>query len=153
MNSDRLNQWMTLGANFAVLAGILLLLIELRQNTESTELQAAQDYLSLSHELDFRIVDDPTLIDLFLKPADERSAADVVRLDRWNFGLFRTWENGYLLHSKGVLDGNLWLGQEAFMADMLKGEVELRNYYQTNRRYFSKEFVAFLDGLLDASSE
>lgn len=153
MDSDRLNRWMTLAANFAVLAGIFLLLLELRQNTESTELQAAQSYVALSHELDFRIVDDPSLIELFLKPMDERTAADLRRLDRWYFGSLRTWENGFFLHRKGVLDDDLWSGQEAFMADLLSNDEELRLYYQANRRYFSKSFVAFLDGLLEVKSE
>ena len=153
MESDQLNRWMTLAANFAVLAGIFLLLLELRQNTESSELQAAQSYVALSHELDFRIVDDPSLIELFLKPTDERTPADLRRLDRWYFGSLRTWENGFFLHSKGVLDDDLWSGQEAFMADLLGNNEELRLYYQTNRRYFSKSFVAFLDGLLEVKSE
>jgi len=153
MDSDRLNRWMTLGANFAVLAGILLLLIELRQNTESIELQAAQSYLALSHELDFRIVDDPSLIELILKPKDERTRADFVRLDRWYFGVLRSWENGFFLHSKGVLDDDLWSGQEAFMTDLLKRDEELQNFYQTNRRHYSERFTAFLDGLLKAEPE
>ena len=153
MDSDRLNRWMTLGANFAVLAGILLLLVELRQNTESIELQAAQSYVALTHELDFRIVDDPSLIELFLKPTDERTPADLGRLDRWYFGSLRTWENGFFLHSKGVLDDDLWSGQEAFMADLLSKNEELQFYYQTNRRHFSKRFTTFLDGLLEAESE
>ena len=153
LDSDRLNRWMTLGANFAVLAGILLLLVELNQNTESIELQAAQGYVALSHELDFRIVDDPSLIELFLKPAGERTPEDLGRLDRWYFGSLRTWENGFFLHSRGVLDDDLWSGQEAFIADLLKRDEELRLYYQTNRRHFSRRFTAFLDRLVEAKSE
>ena len=153
MDSDRLNRWMTLAANFAVLVGILLLLVELRQNTESTQLQAAQSYVALSHELDFRIVDDPSLIEMFQKPTDERTPAELYRMDRWYFGSLRTWENGFFLHSKGVLDEELWSGQEAFMADLLRSSDELRNYYQTNRKYFSESFTAYLDWLLEAKPD
>ena len=153
MDSDRLNRWMTLAANFGVLVGIFLLLAELRQNTESAELQAAQSYVALSHELDFRIVDDPSLIALFLTPPAERTTADLRRLERWYFGSLRTWENGFFLHSRGVLDNDLWSGQEAFMADILKSSDELRNYYQANRNYFSESFVVFLDRLLEAKAE
>ena len=32
MDSDRLNRWLTLGANLGVLVGIVLLLLELDQN-------------------------------------------------------------------------------------------------------------------------
>lgn len=153
MDSDRLNRWMTLAANIGVLIGIFLLIVELQQNTESTELQAAQSYVALSHELDFRIVDDPSLIAVFLTPADERTTEDLYRMDRWSFGLLRTWENGYFLYTRGVLDDDLWSGQEAFMADLLRNSDDVRNYYQNNRNYFSKDFVAFLDGLLEARSE
>ena len=38
MDYDRLNRWFTLGANLGVLAGILLLVIEVRQNQEILEL-------------------------------------------------------------------------------------------------------------------
>jgi len=72
MDTDRLNRWMTLGANLGVLVGVFLLLVELRLNTESTELQAAQSYLAISHELDFRLVDDPSLIALLLKSPAEK---------------------------------------------------------------------------------
>ena len=153
MDSDRLNRWMTLAANVGVLAGIFMLLIELKQNTESAELQAAQSYVTLSHELDFRIVDDPSLIALFFTSPDERTPEQLWRLDRWHFGVLRTWENGYYLHTKGVLDDGLWSGQEEFMGDLLRSSDELRNYYQTNRRYFSESFVAYLDRLLEAEAE
>jgi hypothetical protein len=153
MDSDRLNRWMTLAANLGVLAGIFLLLVELQQNTESTELQAAQSYVALSHELDFRLVDDPSLIALLLSSPAERTPEEMLRRDRWNFGALRTWENGYYLHSRGVLDDKLWSGQKVFMGDMLRRDDELRNYYQTNRQYFSESFTAYLDWLLEAKVE
>jgi len=153
MDSDRLNRWITLGANLGVLVGVFLLVIELRQNTESAELQAAQSYITISHELDFRIVDDPSLITLFMTPPDERTPEDLLRMDRWYFGSLRTWENGYYLHSRGVLDDDLWSGQEAFMADMLRNNKDIRNYYEMNRAYFSKRFIGFLDRLVEMETE
>jgi len=153
MDSDRLNRWMTLAANLGVLAGIFLLLVELQQNTESAELQAAQSYVALSHELDFRLVDDPSLIALLLTSPAERTREEMLRRDRWDFGALRTWENGYYLHSRGVLDDELWSGQEVFMGDMLRRDDELRDYYQTNRKYFSESFIAYLDRLLEAKVE
>ncbi len=42
MDSDRLNKWLTLGANLGVLVGIIFLAVELRQNNENlaTEVRA-----------------------------------------------------------------------------------------------------------------
>jgi len=153
LDFDRLNRWLTLAANLGVLAGIFLLVIELKQNTESAELQAAQSYVALSHELDFRLVDDPSLIALFSTSPDKRTPEELRRLDRWYFGSLRTWENGYYLHSKAVLDDDLWSGQKVFMGDLLKRDDELRNYYQANRKYFSESFTAYLDRLLEAQAE
>ena len=39
MDSDRLNRWITLGANLGVLVGIVLLLIELDQNRDMMRAQ------------------------------------------------------------------------------------------------------------------
>jgi len=38
MNTDRVNKWLTLGANVGVLAGLILLVAEIRQNTELSEM-------------------------------------------------------------------------------------------------------------------
>lgn len=153
MSIDNLNKWLTLVANIGVVAGIIFLAIELRQNSKSTELQAAQSYMSISHELDFRIVDDPSLIALFLKSPEDRTAEDSFRMERWSFGVFRTWQNGYYLYLKEVLDEELWSGQEVFMSDLLRRNDELRIYYQTHPEYFSKGFTEYLDGLLEENHE
>ena len=39
MDSDRLQTWLTLGANIAVLVGIVFLAVEIRQNSEHLALQ------------------------------------------------------------------------------------------------------------------
>ena len=62
-------------------------------------------------------------------------------------------ENGYYLYIKGVIDDDLWSGQKAFMADLLRRDEELRKYYQTNRKYFSESFTAYLDWLLEAKPD
>lgn len=121
------------------------LLIELRQNTESAEFQAAQSHAAISYELDFRMVDDPSLIVLLNTPPSERTPEDLQRLNRWFFGTLRTWQNGFYLHSKGVLDDDLWSSQEAFISDLLGKNEDIRHYYEINRDYFSDSFVSFLD--------
>jgi hypothetical protein len=42
LDSDNLNRWLTFGANIAVLAGILLILIELNQNADLMQVQIHQ---------------------------------------------------------------------------------------------------------------
>jgi hypothetical protein len=40
MNVDRLNQWLTLGANFGVVFGLVLVAFQFQQNTDAIRLQA-----------------------------------------------------------------------------------------------------------------
>ena len=42
VNTDNLNRWLSLGANVAVVIGIVFLAIEIRQNTEMTRAQITQ---------------------------------------------------------------------------------------------------------------
>ena len=42
MDSERLNRWLTLVANFGVLVGLILLVFEIRQNTDVMQAQMAQ---------------------------------------------------------------------------------------------------------------
>jgi hypothetical protein len=45
MDSDRLNRWLSLGANIGVLIGIIFLAVEIRQNSDLARLQFADDRL------------------------------------------------------------------------------------------------------------
>ena len=42
LDTDRLNRWLTLGANFGVLCGLILLVFEINQNSELTRVQIEQ---------------------------------------------------------------------------------------------------------------
>ena len=42
MNSEKLNSWLTLGANIGVLIGLVLLIVEIQQNTEMMRAQINQ---------------------------------------------------------------------------------------------------------------
>ncbi len=48
MDTDKANRWLTLGANVGVVIGLILLLIELRQNTDQMRAQIAMERTSNS---------------------------------------------------------------------------------------------------------
>jgi len=61
MNLDKLNRWLTLAANLAVLAGVLLAAAELRQNTELATANARQAIAHDSYLPALTIASDETL--------------------------------------------------------------------------------------------
>jgi len=64
MDTDRLNRWLTLVANLAVVAGIIFLAIEIRQNTLSNERQMLMERISGSMDPYFS---SPELVEVWAK--------------------------------------------------------------------------------------
>ena len=50
MNTENVNQWLTLGANVGVLAGIVFLALEIQQNSQLAQLQFSEDQRALWQE-------------------------------------------------------------------------------------------------------
>lgn len=51
MDSDRINQWLTLGANIGVLTGLFLLVFEIRQNTELMRAQISMERTTANRQI------------------------------------------------------------------------------------------------------
>ena len=64
MNPDNIGRWLTLGANLAVLVGILLLLTELRQNATMMQAQVSNDRTSHGIELFLGIAESSELSEI-----------------------------------------------------------------------------------------
>jgi len=82
MDTNNLNRWMTLIANFGVIAGLIFLAVEIRQNTESLDesrnqarLQSYQLYLQNLDESFRTLANSPYMADIFVKYKNEGAAA------------------------------------------------------------------------------
>ena len=107
MDYSQLNEWLTLAANFAVLVGIIFLIVEIKQNTElhksdSRKAIVSNDQASLLVALDnhdiFKKLGEPGVL----------SAADQYRLS-FIFALdLRNREFEYFQYKGGSLDEATW---------------------------------------------
>ena len=117
MEPDRLNRWLTFGANVGVLIGIILILIELNQNSEMMRAQMTQarvDNLVGSYES--RMHSDHWA-EIMAKgraaptQADWLESLTPVEYERVRFMLFRDGndiQGQYLLYRDGFLDELVW---------------------------------------------
>ena len=108
MNADKLNRWLTLAANLGVLAGLLLLVVEVREainlseanayRNRGTEIQQAMQELALSADL----------ADILAKARDGRidalNESERVRLWAWEFAKSLRMQNQYNDYAMGFLD-------------------------------------------------
>lgn len=153
MNADRLTRWVTLGANAGVLAGLVLVVVELRQSREMTRAE-------IRHDLSMGVVD------LLLVPANNQQLADVLyraqtdselspeelfQFQLRTNALFRYWEDAHYQYRVGLYDKIEFERQrgawKAFFARTPRG----RTYWCEVRDLYSPDFASEMDRLLTGS--
>ena len=119
MDADKLNRWMTLGANIGVFAGLIFLAVEVRQNTDSLEesrdqatFQAYQGYLQNLDEATRALADSPNMPEIFVKWRNEGlDALTDVEMQRfiWQSSTGMTRLNTmHYLHEHGYHDEEIY---------------------------------------------
>jgi len=127
MGSDKINSWLTLGANLGVLVGIILILMELNQNAALTRAQMVQsraDNLIGSYETRMHSEFWPEI------RAKQRAAAstvdwldslDPVEYERVQYLYFREVNDirsQYYMHLEGLMPEEIW--QEATRGQIVR---------------------------------
>ena len=154
MESDRLNRWLTLGANVGVLIGIILLIIELDQNRDMMRAQTR-------HELAMGIVDllqvpasNEQLADLMYraKIGEEISPRELFQFRLRTNALFRYWENVHYQYRVGLYDEEEFSKQrDAWKASITHSRLA-QAYWCEIRTLYSPEFMSEMDRLLEEGS-
>ncbi|MDG2175783.1 MAG: hypothetical protein P8M72_06605 [Gammaproteobacteria bacterium] len=115
MNMDSVNKWLTLAANFGVLAGIVFLGIELQQNSLSTQAQTRTELTVIAHEmiqfnltLGYFEAENKANEGLLLTPYEE-SLLTLKAVSQ-----LRTGENVFYQHRVGTFDDDEFGGYENY---------------------------------------
>lgn len=90
MNSEKFSRWLSLAANVGVIAGLVLVAVQINQNTQITKVQIANDYFLADMELELAMMgEDPAHSwNKAVYAPDDLTTIDAVVLDRYfNYGL------------------------------------------------------------------
>ncbi len=147
MTSPKVNEWLTLIANIAVVGGIVFLAVEIRQNNEllrsdSRQALVANDVLSLTEGVENA--------DVYVKliSNEEMSAEEQMRLS-FIFALdLRNREFEYFQYVNGLLDEDTWL---AYRHVILINHSKARGrvwWNEIGRGIVDPEFAKLVDELL-----
>ena len=147
MKRFNLGQAITILANVGVIAGIVFLGVELRQNTTASRLEAASTHLAGSYELDLLLATDEDLSELLLTPEGERSEVEQFQYERFAFSVLRSWETSYFLYRQSALDQEFWDAQAELIEGLLTGPFE--QYWRTNQQVFTASFNDVLSGIVE----
>ena len=105
MKSDKLNQWLSLGANLGVIAGILLLAYEIRQNSEVLEAQGRSTRSEERRAAFAPFIENPELRTAAVKitNGDATTPEEDVLINVVWTNVFNVWEASWVEYQYGQL--------------------------------------------------
>jgi len=153
MKISAIKEGVSLLANIGVIASIVFLGLEMRQNTEMIKSQTRDAitekqmiwYSSLVENEDLAFIwnissTEPTLL--------QRGTPEYYR---WNFYIlenFRMWENEYYQYQQGLFDSSEFEPRLITWAGVLNRPMSLE-WWQRAQRSFSPDFVSLIDSLIE----
>ena len=155
MDTDKLNRWLTLGANLAVLFSIVFLAVEIRQNTEMTRAQITQSRAETSIALAASFYNSDYLPTIWEKVRndDGLSADERARYEFWLRAMLRNLDNNFQQSRRGLLGDHITEASATAITNAILAYPAAIEYWDKNRNLFSEDFVRFVDqALADASA-
>jgi len=111
MDTDRLNRWLALGANVAVLAGLVALVLEIRTNTAAIHATSVQEITSGTREALLTVASNKELSRIVRIGQVDRSALDEDEAHRFSLFSRQRWlffQGIWMQRRLGVLDDQVW---------------------------------------------
>ena len=150
MDSDRVNRWLTLGANIGVLFGIILLLFELNQNRVATEAQTRSAITASIIELSR--MPSQTSIGMTIKEKIQSKEPLTIRELIWQRGasrsLFRHWENVYFQYRAGLFNEQELDTYRVYWTNVTRCRPWERAFWSNTKMQFNPYFREEMDSIL-----
>lgn len=148
MNFDNLDRWITLSANLAVLVGILIVIVEINQNTQAQNQTAVQAILSLSAEINIASAANPAFIQAAgaIQNSEELTLEQELVLNSTFRAITATHWQVFQLYSDGVLEESLFMTYERRNIANLSDPF-FRNWWLENKQSYATDFQAYIDNL------
>jgi hypothetical protein len=150
MKKIGLGQTITILANVGVIAGIVFLAVEIRQNNRIVQAQTRAQIASESADHLMRRAENGELADIasraengdVLSPADERRLFNLFQ------SRFRRWENIHFQYRRGLYSEEEFTGNLKAWGGALSNQAAQRHWEQ-QRDSFSPEFRQDIDELIE----
>lgn len=149
MEPERLNRWLTLGANFGVLLGILLLVFELNQSRELVRSEIRNELSNGVAELFRQIAENGELANIVFRgnSGEELSPEESFRYSSFMKSFFRYAANVHYQYRNGMYDDFEYVHHRDAWRDLF-GLKSVAKVWCGYRATFSDEFKAEMDSLL-----
>ena len=136
----------------AVVASLLMLTYELRQNTIASQQSAAATYSETWRDIELFISGSPEITKILLTAIrgerDQLTEDELFRLDLLYRSIFRSWQNSYLQYRAGSLPEEIWNAEFKFMSELIRIEKGMQSYWQYEKGLYSDAFIELFDSFI-----
>ena len=148
--SDRVNSWLSLIASVGILAGLVLVAIELNQNTDQLRLQlVVQTTQKLFENNRDLLGDNPTsTIAKSITNPEDLTYEEFLIASSFVLNGLNEWEDRFFIHEKGLISDRDWKRHIDHNIGWTLGNRFAQQYWQIAKSTFEQEFVQYIDQAL-----
>jgi hypothetical protein len=156
MKSERISLWLSLLANFGVLVGLALLVIELRHNTLATQAALYQESMSFARDhVELLIGDENRELAVIVfrgeTDPDSLSAMELEKFLLFTAWRMNTWETTFLNYDQGLIEERVWKTVDAWYSALLERGPGYKKWWEASRHGYDPPFQTHVERAFDRS--
>ncbi len=147
MNANKLNSWLTLGANIGVVIGLGLLVYEINQNTQMMQAQINQNRTdtAMSEQQAVYNSDYVPAMDVKIKNGEQLSDEELFRYEHIFRAFNRNMDNQIWQYNHGFLGENIPYSVRRAVRSVIAGNKYGIAAWDETKETFTSEYVVFVD--------
>ncbi len=155
MKMEKVNASLTLGANLGILVGLIVLIVELNQNTVHLRLQLMDQVNArqFEHNSMFIVENPASVIEKSLIEPENITYTEFRVLDAYLINILNIWEDRFFLYQEGLVDSAFWKSKIEQDANWYFGNKFAKKWWENaGKDVFEKEFADHMDVVLSNMS-
>ena len=147
MNVERVNKWLMLAANIGVIASIIFLGLEIRQNTEALYSQSRQAILNSAQLEIFEIMNNTEIVTNVIK-SGQLTQAELLKIHFFLSAAVRVREYSWLQYQNQIIDEEQWNTELNVLGIILSANRTRKWWNTVGRDQFNPNFSKFVNKYL-----
>jgi len=150
MDADSVNKWLTLSANFGVVIGLILLIVEIGQNTEMMRAQINQsrtDTALAEQHATYNSDHMPAILAKVVR-GEKLSGEEEIRYETYFRAFNRNQDNNLWQYSQGYLGENIPRSIKSAVRAVVGGHTLGIETWDRQKHSYTDEYIAFVDATI-----
>ena len=147
MKGEKLNSWLSLGATVGVVIGLVLLVMEIRQNTDMMEAQINQSRTeaAMSEQQAFFNSEFMPAILVKVESGEQLSAEEMLRYQADFRSFNRNVDNQLWQYNRGFLGNNIPRSVRGAVREVIGGSQLGIDEWERQKESYTDEYIVFVD--------